>query len=114
MDNRDDNDQSPMQRLIQYVPDAAMKVLDQCVNKSHEDQHHPDMKVTFCCCLFYFIIIIIIFVVVVVVATAQGRSQPHSPRWARVPLSSFFLNFHNFSYISSDFPILLILALRVG
>ena len=47
MDNRDDNDQSPMQRLIQYVPDAAMKVLDQCVTRSHEDQHHPDMKVTF-------------------------------------------------------------------
>ena len=23
----------------------------------------------------------------------QGHSQPHSPRWARVPLSSFFLKF---------------------
>ena len=29
----------------------------------------------------------------------QGRSQPHSPGWARVPLSSFFLKISiNFSY----------------
>ena len=26
----------------------------------------------------------------------QGRSQPHSPRWARVPLSLFSSNFHHF------------------
>ena len=25
--------------------------------------------------------------------SSQGRSQPHSPGWARVPLSSFFLKF---------------------
>ena len=34
----------------------------------------------------------------------QGRSQPHSPGWARVPLSSFFPQIWiNFSYSSSNF-----------
>ena len=34
----------------------------------------------------------------------QGRSQPHSPGWARVPLSSFFPQISsNFSYFSSNF-----------
>ena len=34
----------------------------------------------------------------------QGRSQPHSPGWARVPLSSFFPQILiNFSYFSSNF-----------
>ena len=34
----------------------------------------------------------------------QGRSQPHSPGWARVPLSSFFPQILiNFSYFSSSF-----------
>ena len=34
----------------------------------------------------------------------QGRSQPHSPGRARVPLSSFFLQISiNFSYFSSNF-----------
>ena len=33
----------------------------------------------------------------------QGRSQPHSPGWARVPLSSFFLEIWiKFSYFSSN------------
>ena len=36
--------------------------------------------------------------------TEQGRSQPHSPGWARVPLSSIFLKFWSvFSYFSSNF-----------
>ena len=36
---------------------------------------------------------------------AQGRSQSHSSRWARVPLSSFSLKFPSlFSYFSSNFP----------
>ena len=35
---------------------------------------------------------------------AQGRSQPHSPGWARVPLSSFFPQILiNLSYFSSNF-----------
>ena len=35
----------------------------------------------------------------------QGRSQPHSPGWARVPLSSFFPQISiNFFYFSSNFP----------
>ena len=35
---------------------------------------------------------------------AQGRSQPHSPGWARVPLSSFFPQISIiFSYFSSNF-----------
>ena len=34
----------------------------------------------------------------------QGRSQPHSPGWARVPFSSFFPEISiNFSYFSSNF-----------
>ena len=34
----------------------------------------------------------------------QGRSQPHSPGWARVPLSSFFPQILiKFSYFSSNF-----------
>ena len=34
----------------------------------------------------------------------QGRSQPHSPVWARVPLSSFFPQIsNNFSYFSWNF-----------
>ena len=34
----------------------------------------------------------------------QGRSQPHSPGWARVPLSSLFPQIWiNFSYFSSNF-----------
>ena len=34
----------------------------------------------------------------------QGRSQPHSPGWARVPLSSFFPQILiNLSYFSSNF-----------
>ena len=34
----------------------------------------------------------------------QGRSQPHSPGWARVPLSSFFPQISiKFSYFSSNF-----------
>ena len=33
----------------------------------------------------------------------QGRSQPHSPGWARVPLSSFFTQVStNLSYFSSN------------
>ena len=35
---------------------------------------------------------------------SQGRSQHHSPEWARVPLSSFFPQILiNFSYFSSNF-----------
>ena len=38
------------------------------------------------------------------VTEKQGRSQPHSRRWARVPLSSFFPKFRLFfSYFSSNF-----------
>ena len=47
----------------------------------------------------------------------QGRSQPHSPGWAIVPLSSFFsYNFDQFLYIFSQTLLIffLILALRVG
>ena len=46
----------------------------------------------------------------------QGRSQPHSPGWARVPLSSFFPQILiNLSYFSSNFTkFFLILAIRVG
>ena len=37
-------------------------------------------------------------------SSLQGRSQPHSPEWARVPLSSFFpQSLINFSYFFSDF-----------
>ena len=44
----------------------------------------------------------------------QGCRQPHSPGWARVPLSSFFPQISiKFSYFSSNF-FFLILALRVG
>ena len=46
----------------------------------------------------------------------QGCSQPHRPRWARVPLSSFFLNHDQFLFFFHQtlliFP--LILALRLG
>ena len=47
----------------------------------------------------------------------QGRSQPHSPGWARVPLSSFCPQILiNLSYFSSNFTqvFFLILVLRVG
>ena len=38
------------------------------------------------------------------VSEFQGRSQPHSPGWARVPLSSFFPQILiHFSYFSSSF-----------
>ena len=38
----------------------------------------------------------------------QGRSQPQSPGWARVPLSSFFPEISiNFSYFSSNFTFFL-------
>ena len=30
----------------------------------------------------------------------QGCSQPYSPVWARVPLSSFFSNFNNFFFLT--------------
>ena len=47
---------------------------------------------------------------------SQGHSQPHSPGWARVPLSSFFAQIYIiFSYFSSTFLIFIFnLALRVG
>ena len=39
----------------------------------------------------------------IVVKITQGRSQPHSPWWARVPLSSFFPQISiKFSYFSSN------------
>ena len=46
----------------------------------------------------------------------QGRSQPHSPGWARVPLSSFFLKFLSIIPIFPQIFLIfvLILALRVG
>ena len=47
----------------------------------------------------------------------QDRSQPHSPGWARVPLSSFFPQISiNFSYFSSNFTYFFfpLLALRMG
>ena len=48
----------------------------------------------------------------VVVVSLQGHSQPHSPGWARVPLSSFFLKFLSIIIFPQIF--VLILALRVG
>ena len=47
---------------------------------------------------------------------AQGRSQPHSPGWARFPLSSLFLKFWSFFLIFPQTFLLffLILSLRVG
>ena len=46
----------------------------------------------------------------------QGRSQPHSPGWSRVPLCSFFPQISlNFSYISSKITYFLPhFGLRVG
>ena len=46
----------------------------------------------------------------------QGCSQPHSPGWARVPLSSFFLKFWSILLILPQTFLIffLILALRVG
>ena len=46
----------------------------------------------------------------------QGRSQPHSPGWARVPLSSFFpQTMINYSYFpQTSLIFFLILVLRVG
>ena len=44
-------------------------------------------------------------VFVVACSIAQGRSQPHRPGWAKVPLSSFFPQILiKFSYFSSNFP----------
>ena len=49
-------------------------------------------------------------------AQDQGRSQPHSPGWARVPISSFFPQISIiFSYFSSNCTnFFLISAFRVG
>ena len=46
----------------------------------------------------------------------QGRSQPHSPGWAKVPLSSFFLKFWSIFLIFPQTLLIffLILVLRVG
>ena len=46
----------------------------------------------------------------------QGRSQPHSPGWARVPLSSFCLKFWSIYLIFPQTLLIffLILVLRVG
>ena len=46
----------------------------------------------------------------------QGRSQPHQPGWAKLPLSSFFLKFRSiFPTFPQNFIIFfLTLALRVG
>ena len=46
----------------------------------------------------------------------QGRSQPHSPGWARVLFSSFFLKFPSLFLIFPQILLifLLILVLRVG
>ena len=46
----------------------------------------------------------------------QGRSQPHSPGWARFPLSIFFLKFWSIWLIFPPNVLIyfLILALRVG
>ena len=46
----------------------------------------------------------------------QGGSHPHSPGWARVPLSSFFLKFLSINFIFPQIFLIfvLILALRVG
>ena len=47
--------------------------------------------------LSFFICLFCVFVGVC--GGVQGRSKPHSPRWARVPLSSFFPQISiNFSY----------------
>ena len=45
-----------------------------------------------------------IFETTTLMTQGQGRSQPHSPGWARVPLSSFFPQILiNLSYFSSNF-----------
>ena len=44
------------------------------------------------------------FIYAILLHCLQGRSQPHSPRWARVPLSSFFPQILiNCSYFSLNF-----------
>ncbi|XP_072034493.1 transient receptor potential cation channel subfamily A member 1-like [Amphiura filiformis] len=47
MNNCDATGHSPMRRLIAVLPEAALQVLDQCVTKSHDDMHHPQLKVTY-------------------------------------------------------------------
>ena len=45
MTNYDRNGLSPMKKLIEVLPEAALQVLDQCVTKSHDDNSDPDLQV---------------------------------------------------------------------
>ena len=48
----------------------------------------------FCKAIFFkFISLIYLLFSLISIAVKQGPSQPHSPGWARVPLSSFYLKF---------------------
>ena len=45
MQTHDADGLSPMKKLIEVLPDAALQVLGQCVTKSHEDNTDPDLSV---------------------------------------------------------------------
>ena len=45
MQTHDADGLSPMKKLIEVLPAAALQVLDQCVTKSHEDNTDPDLSV---------------------------------------------------------------------
>ncbi|XP_072018517.1 transient receptor potential cation channel subfamily A member 1-like isoform X2 [Amphiura filiformis] len=47
MHNYDANGLSPMKKLIEVLPDAAVQVMDQCVTKSHDDNIDPELQVTY-------------------------------------------------------------------
>ena len=56
MSNRDKQGLSPMKKLIEEMPNAAMIVMDYCVERSHKNPTHPDLVVSslpvlFCMCL---------------------------------------------------------------
>ena len=46
MNNFDENGLSPMKRLIEVLPDAALQVMDQCVTRSSEDKDDVDLEVS--------------------------------------------------------------------
>ncbi|XP_033631150.1 transient receptor potential cation channel subfamily A member 1-like [Asterias rubens] len=47
MSNRDKQGLSPMKKLIEEMPNAAMIVMDYCVERSHKNPTHPDLVITY-------------------------------------------------------------------
>ena len=60
MNNRDEFGNTPMSRLIRYLPDATLQVMNQCVTRSHDDKLNKDLEVSIFYTLFFFVLALFI------------------------------------------------------